>query len=417
MSRRIIPKVDWLVLMIIIVLILIGLINIYSTEFSESVGKHMALKTSFSKQLLWILISVFIFLILVNINAPFYLNFAFTIYVFIALLLIATLFIGKEVSGSRSWISVGGFNLQAAEFAKFATALALAKYLELYGVNISRFRHYFMAFTIIFIPLIFIVLQNDYGSALVFFVFILVLYRQGMPPAFLYFPLWFATLFVADLLINTYWLVFILLIISFFVYMILRKRIRMFIILGIFLLSSLYVFSVDYIFEEVLLPHQRSRINVLMGKEIDLKGSGYNVHQSLIAIGSGGFDGKGFLKGTQTKFNFVPEQNTDFIFCTVAEEYGFLGSFLIVILYLSLIIRILVLSERQKLRFVRIYGYGFASLIFMHFAINIGMTIGLFPVVGIPLPFLSYGGSSIIAFTVLAAIFLNLDANYKHYIV
>jgi rod shape determining protein RodA len=326
--------------------------------------------------------------------------------------LVGVLIFGKEIAGSKSWFQIGSFSLQPAEFAKFATCLAVANYLGGTSINFRKFSSVFKAFLILAIPVGLIFLQNDTGSALVYAAFIFVFYREGMTGQVLIIALIVIILFLMALLIDQWIIIAGLLLMAVLLLILMRRTLRSVAILITFLvLASGFVFSVDYAFDNVLEPHHRSRINVLLGKETDNKGAGYNVNQSLIAIGSGGFAGKGFLKGTQTKYNFVPEQSTDFIFCTVGEEWGFIGSTLVVALFVLLIVRIILHSERQRSAFSRIYGYGVASILFFHFSVNIAMTLGLFPVIGIPLPFFSYGGSSLWAFTILLFIFIKLDAN------
>jgi len=326
-------------------------------------------------------------------------------------MLIAVLFVGKEIAGSRSWFQIGSFSLQPSEFAKFATCLALAKYLSTINVDMRKFKTKFISSFIIIFTALLILLQHDTGSALVFFSLILVLFREGLSGSLLMISVVIAILFILALLINKFILIGVLAIIAVLVYLLnsdVRKKLTW--IIGAFIIASAYIYSVNYAFENVLEPHQKKRINVLIGKEKDIRGAGYNIHQSKIAIGSGGFTGKGFLKGTQTKFDFVPEQSTDFIFCTIGEEWGYIGSFTLIILFVGLLVRLIFLAERQRSKFSRIYGYCVASILFFHFAVNIGMTIGLFPVIGIPLPFISYGGSSLWGFTILLFIFIKLDS-------
>jgi rod shape determining protein RodA len=343
-------------------------------------------------------------------------NFSYGIYGFILILLLVTLVIGKEVSGSRSWIPIGIFNMQTSEFAKFGTALALAKFLDEYQVNVSKFKYSVIAFGILFLPVVLILLQNDFGSAMVFASFILMLFRQGLSPFYLYLPIVMAMLFIGALVFNINTLAIVIISVSILAYLFLYNKKNSLILIGLIAATCLvFAYSTNYVFQHLVEPHQRSRINVLLGKEMDLKGSGYNVHQSLIAIGSGGFNGKGFLNGTQTKLNFVPEQTTDFIFCTIGEEYGWIGSLVLIVLFAWLLIRIIILSENQKYPFARNFGYAIVSVIFFHFSINIAMTIGLFPIVGIPLPLVSYGGSSLIGFIMMITVFLKLDADFKHY--
>jgi rod shape determining protein RodA len=333
------------------------------------------------------------------------------IYIVLLLVLILVLVIGKEVAGSRSWFEIGNFRLQPSEFAKFATALAMAKYMSALDLNINRLSTRLTAATIILLPASLIILQPDAGSAIVYSAFILVLFREGLSGNFLLFGVAIAILFVLALMIDKFVLIGCLAgigLMAFLLYKNLRRQ--FFWIVAAFIVLAGYVYSIDYVVENILEPHQQKRINVLIGKETDIKGAGYNVHQSLIAIGSGGFLGKGFLQGTQTKYDFVPEQSTDFIFCTIGEEWGFTGSIIVIIIFVGLLWRIVILAERQRSKFSRIYGYGVAAILFFHFVVNIGMTIGLLPVIGIPLPFISYGGSSLWGFTVLLIVFVKLDS-------
>ena len=356
--------------------------------------------------------SLVLALIILLTDAKFFSAFSMVIYLLTIAALVGVLIFGKEIAGSKSWFQIGSFSLQPAEFAKFATCLAVANYLGGSNIDFRKFSSVFKAFLILAIPAGLIFLQNDTGSALVYAAFIFVFYREGMTGHVLIIALIVIILFLMALLIDQWIIIAGLLLVTVLLLILMRRTLRSVAILITFLvLASGFVFSVDYAFDNMLEPHHRSRINVLLGKETDTKGAGYNVNQSLIAIGSGGFAGKGFLKGTQTKYNFVPEQSTDFIFCTVGEEWGFIGSTLVVALFVLLIVRIILHSERQRSAFSRIYGYGVASILFFHFAVNIAMTLGLFPVIGIPLPFFSYGGSSLWAFTILLFIFIKLDAN------
>ena len=319
---------------------------------------------------------------------------------------------GKEIAGSKSWFEIGGFRLQPAEFAKFATNLALAHYLSALDFDSRKRKSQIIPLIILAIPAGLILLQNDTGSALVYTALVLVLYRQGMPGSILLLGLGVIILVIMALLFNQYIVIGVVgVLLAGFTFFIRRTWRNILTVAGIFVVATLFVLSVDYAFENILEEHQKTRIDVLLGKQTDLKGAGYNVHQSKIAIGSGGFLGKGYLKGTQTKFNFVPEQSTDFIFCTVGEEWGFVGSLVVILLYLALCVRIILMAERQRSDFSRIYGYGVAAILFFHFFVNIGMTIGLMPVIGIPLPFFSYGGSSLWAFTILLFIFIKQDSN------
>ena len=388
-----------------------GWVNIYAAVYDENHQSIFDISQNYGKQLIWIVTSLAIALIILFIDAKFFTAFSYIIYFLILLSLIGVLFFGKEIAGSRSWFQIGNFSIQPAEFAKFATCLALAKFLSSLNINVKNSKNIFKIILIIAIPAVLIFLQNDTGSALVFFSFIIVLYREGLSRRFLIIGLIIIGLFVFTLIINKLIIVGLLAGIAIILFFLIKRNFKNIItLIGLFIIVSGFVFSVDYAFEKILEPHQQTRINVLLGKVTDDKGAGYNVHQSLIAIGSGGLTGKGFLKGTQTKYNFVPAQSTDFIFCTVGEEWGFLGSLVIISLFVILLIRLIIIAERQRSKFSRIYGYGVASIIFFHFAVNIAMTLGLFPVIGIPLPFFSYGGSSLWAFTILLFIFIKLDS-------
>ncbi len=409
--KNIFQNIDWITVLLYFLLVLIGWVNIYAAVYNQEHQYIFDLSQNYGKQLIWIGTSAFLALVILIIDAKFFSTFSYVIYLLVFAMLIGVLLFGKEIAGSKSWFEIGSFSLQPAEFAKFATALALAKYLSKMDLNLNKFTTKAVAVTIIFTPAVLILLQHDTGSAMVFLALILVLYREGLSGNILLLGLFVAILFILALLINKFILIALLAanaLLIYYLYKGLRKKVIW--IAGIFLLTAGYVYSVDYAFENILESHQKKRINVLIGKDTDIRGAGYNIHQSKIAIGSGGFAGKGFLKGTQTKFDFVPEQSTDFIFCTVGEEWGFVGSFVIIILFLALLSRIVLIAERQRSKFSRIYGYGVASIIFFHFAVNIGMTIGLFPVIGIPLPFISYGGSSLWGFTILLFIFIKQDS-------
>lgn len=409
--RNIFQNIDWIIVLLYFLLVLIGWVNVYAAVYNQEHQNIFDLSQNYGKQLIWIGTSAFLALVILIIDAKFFSTFSYVIYLLVIAMLIGVLLFGKEIAGSKSWFQIGSFSVQPAEFAKFATALALAKYLSKIDLNINRFSTKLNSAIIIFIPAVLILLQHDTGSALVFIALILVLYREGLSGNILLLGIFVSVLFILSLVLNKFILIGLLAanaILIYYLYKGLRKKVVW--IVGIFLLTAGYVYSVDYAFENILESHQKKRINVLLGKETDIRGAGYNIHQSKIAIGSGGFAGKGFLKGTQTKFDFVPEQSTDFIFCTVGEEWGFIGSFVTIILFLALLSRIVIIAERQRSSFSRIYGYGVASIIFFHFAINIGMTIGLFPVIGIPLPFISYGGSSLWGFTILLFIFIKQDS-------
>ena len=414
MSKRdnIIANTDWFTVLLYLALVILGWFTIYSASFDDPSVSMFDMTERFGKQAMWIGLALLLAIVIMIIDAKFFSAFAFWIYLLVMLVLVGVLLFGKTVAGSKSWFQIGSFAIQPAEFAKFATALALAKYLSKLNINISDLKTKLRAIAIIMTPSVLILLQNDTGSALVYFSFILVLYREGFSGIFIVLGLVLGALFVLTLLFGKLYLIAgmaVIVVLGIWLSRKLRKNFRL--VLGIFVLSSMFVFSVNYAFEEVLQPHQRNRIKVLLGMMHDPRGVGYNVNQSKIAIGSGGLTGKGFKQGMLTRYHFVPEQSTDFIFCTIGEERGFVGSAAVVLLFLILLIRIVLLAERQRSAFSRIYGYGVASVLFFHFMVNIGMVIGLMPVVGIPLPFFSYGGSSLWAFTILLFIFIKQDAN------
>jgi rod shape determining protein RodA len=469
MTRRVslLKNLDWWTIFIYTLLVFLGWINIYAAVYNEEHQSIFDISQRYGKQLMWIGAAAILAIVILIVESKFYSAFAYPTYLIMIGLLIAVLVFGRDVKGARSWFELGPIRFQPAEFAKFATCLAISRYITQYNFKIHRIKSLFVSGVILFTPMALIILQGDAGSALVYSVFLLVLYREGLSGIVLFLGLLAAVLFIFTLLweplsvllfmviagfivakfaglkwrpwgkaflsmlatFGVFWLViikslkwevseYILLIAAMlvnvipFLYHTYRSKLTnvAWIILIVFG-SVAYTFSVGYIFENILEPHQRTRINELLGIESDPYGAGYNVAQSKIAIGSGGFSGKGFLNGTQTKFNFVPEQSTDFIFCTVGEEWGFIGSSFVLILQLMLILRLLFLAERQRSSFSRVYGYGVACILFFHLAINIGMTVGLAPVIGIPLPFFSYGGSSLWSFTILLFIFLRLDAN------
>ncbi len=463
---NLIANIDWFTVILFLVIVILGWVNIFSAVYSEDHPSILDLNQRYGKQFIWICFSLVIAIVVMTIDYKFYDFFAYLIYGAVILMLLGVLVAGREINGARSWFVLGGFQIQPSEFAKPAVALALAKYLSDFNINVTNPRTFIRAAAIIFAPAAIILLQPDTGSALVFFSFMLPLYRQGFPAVILLILLALGALFFMILILNNFILLLIILLTGFvawgfmthsfrnfmrvaLIYLvsfglvfgllhltrlkvdpyiaglialipstvfylvhIFRQRIRKaFYIFGIVIAGIIYTFSVDYAFHHVLSDYQQNRINILLGVQSDPKGAGYNVNQSKIAIGSGGFSGKGFLQGTQTKLHFVPEQSTDFIFCTVGEEWGFMGSLVVVGLFITLLLRLIQLAERQRSVFARVLGYGVFSVIFFHFTINIAMTIGLFPVIGIPLPFFSYGGSSLWAFTLMLFIFLRLDAS------
>lgn len=387
-----------------------GWLSVYAAVYNEEHSSILDFSQKYGKQLVWILSSAFIALLILVVEGNFFAAFSYPIYAFFMGMLVLVLFVGKEVSGSKSWFGIGDFGIQPAEFAKFATLMALAKFLGDIQIKMTEMRTKVISAAIVLTPMFLIVLENETGVALVYSCFILVMYREGLSGNILLLGVAMAVLFLLALLINKFILIGVLAFLTFLLFLVVRKTTQnILVVILIFILSSGVVYSVQYAFDK-LEPHQKKRINVFLGKESDKKKAGYNVNQSLIAIGSGGILGKGFLQGTQTKYDFVPEQSTDFIFCTVGEEWGFAGATVVVLLFLALLLRIVQVAERQRSPYSRIYGYGVASIIFFHLLVNVGMTIGLMPVIGIPLPLFSYGGSSLWAFTILLFILIKLDS-------
>lgn len=465
--KSFLARVDWISLAFYTVFVAFGWLNIFAANYQEGQDIDLlGMVSQHSKQFAYIIAAMVLAVIVMIIDSKFWVFFSYPIYGAVMLLLVLVLFLGREVNGATSWFFIGSISLQPSEFAKVGTVLILSKILSHHNFSVYNLKNMIMLFGAMLLPSALILLQPDTGSAIVYFALILVVFREGMNETFLLFGVLVIVVFLMTLLIPVKVLIPIisliaLLIGSFrlanwrvllfgfiilgsifaslvlvsqfadieiesermvvfsaiisipvFLLIIYRKRLRsLFLILGVWLASLLLIGSVDYIFNEVLEVHQRSRINQVLGFESDPLGAGYNLNQSKIAIGSGGFAGKGFLKGTQTRFDFVPEQSTDFIFCTVGEEWGFLGSSIVILLFVGFLLRILFLAERQRSQFSRIFGYGVFSIFFFHFFINIGMTIGLVPVIGIPLPYFSYGGSALWSFTILLFIFLHLDTD------
>ncbi len=411
-ERGLLENIDWATILTYLALVLIGWISIYSAVYDEAHKSIFDLDARYGKQLVWIGISLLIALFILVIDPKFFSQTSYLWYGVFIFMLLAVLAVGSETKGAKSWFGVGDFGIQPSEFAKATTALALAKILSGIDVDMKNLKTKFAAITIVAIPMLLVLLQNDTGSALVFLVFVLVLFREGLSLSVLIFGAAMAILFVLSLVLNPYLLISILFIIAIVIWWLNRKRkLSIWLCLGLFVFAAGVVLSVEYVYDNALESHQKDRIEVLLGQKSDPKGVEYNVNQSKIAIGSGGLFGKGFLKGTQTKYNFVPEQDTDFIFCTIGEEWGFVGSVFVIGLYLSLMIKLIKMAERQRSKFSRVYGYCVTSILFAHFTVNIGMTIGLLPVIGIPLPFISYGGSSLMAFTLLLFIFIRQDAS------
>lgn len=472
-------SIDWVTICLYLALLVFGWISVCGASYTYGDTDIFSLDTRSGMQIVWIGTSICLGFVIMMIDDRFYNTFSYIIYGALLLLLFVTIFNPHQIKGSRSWLVLGPLRLQPAEFAKFATALALAKFMSTYGYSIHRMKDAVMTFAIILTPMIFIVLQRETGSALVYLSFLLMFYREGMPGSVLFTGVAAVVYFVVGIryehvmllatptsvgkfvvlllvqlfcsgMVSIYcrnkigsWamagycigatlvallfsvfvipfdVVWVQLVISAFMigWLLLQglgSRLRQYFYIMLFAIGSMaFFYSADYVLNNVMEPHQRVRINVLLGLEEDLAGAGYNVHQSEIAIGSGGLEGKGFLNGTQTKLKFVPEQDTDFIFCTVGEEEGFLGSAGVLLLFLALILRLIHLAERQPFRYGRVYGYSVLSVFLFHVFINVGMVLGLTPVIGIPLPFFSYGGSSLWGFTFLLFIFLRIDASRK----
>lgn len=414
--NSIIGKVDWLLIVMYFALAIIGWLSIYSAGLSEGNPAIYDITQFSGKQMIWIGLAVGVGFVILLIDAKFFDAFAFWIYAIVVFLLVVVLVYGKATNGATSWIDFGkGVKLQPSEFAKLGTALALASFLGRRDADLKQRNTQLIAVAIVLVPAALVLLQHDAGSALVFASFIFVLYREGMPGtgAVMLLAVGAIAIFVFTLVWSVKVMCIVLggLFVLTLAYWLLNKKKGLWTMVAIYVFFFALVFMVNYAFYHVLESYQRTRIEVLLGLNDDIKDAGYNLHQSKIAIGSGGIWGKGYLQGTQTKYDFVPEQHTDFIFCTIGEEGGFVGSLLVILIYLGMMVRIIRLSERQRSTFSRIYGYSIAGILFVHVAVNIGMTIGLVPVIGIPLPFLSYGGSSMLAFSIMLAIFIKQDAN------
>ena len=414
-NQSVSSNIDWLSILIYSALVIMGWLNIYSSSLSTiAVDASIFDYTQiYGKQFIFILIAIPLIFIVLFVEPKFYEKFSIIIYAVAILALIGLFPFGKTVAGQRCWYAIGSFTLQPSEFAKAATALAMAKYLSDVQINLKHTNRQVQVFIILFLPIILILPQPDPGSALIFFSFFFVLYREGLPGWYLGTGLVAIIVFVLTLAFESSLIVILLATVA-LIFNYFRSRLidRNIIASGIILiLIALFSFSVSFVFDNVFKQHHRDRFNILLGKEVDMKGVGYNTNQSEIAIGSGRWIGKGYLEGTQTKGGFVPEQHTDYIFTTVGEEWGFLGSIFVIGLFVGLIIRIIYLAERQKTKFSRVYGYCVASILFIHFFVNIAMVVGIFPTIGVPLPFFSYGGSGLWAFTILLFIFLKMDAN------
>lgn len=412
--KNIFQGTDWILVGMYLFLVLIGWFNIYAAVYDESAPGITDAGKEYGKQMIFILTAFGLATAIMIVEPDFFSKFSFPIYGVLILVLIAVYFLGTEIKGSRSWFRFGDFGFQPAEFAKFGTAIALAKFLSAMNIRMQDMRTKMISASFVLLPMGIILLQNETGTALVYMAFIFVLYREGLSGNILLIGFLVALLAILSLLFSKFILFWIVLSIIFVIWLLLKKtKKNLWLLLAGLGICSGVIFGVDYGFSK-LHDYQKKRINVFLGKERDSKSKKdeyYNVYQSLVAIGSGGATGKGYLEGTQTKYNYVPEQSTDFIFCTVGEEWGFLGSMFLLAVYLALILRIIIVAERQRSAFSRIYGYGVASIFFIHIMVNIGMTIGLAPVIGIPLPFMSYGGSSLWGFTILLFIFIKLDSH------
>jgi rod shape determining protein RodA len=415
-GKPITKNVDWMVVLIYIACLGIGWVNIYAAVYNpETHSSIFDLSNNAGKQLMWIGTTFILIICILVIDYKFYETFSFIIYAIVIFLLVVVLFAGSNINGSRSWIKFGAVSLQPAQFANLAVSLAISKYLSDPAISLSRkLKDYYPILGIIALPSVLILLSNETGSMLVFASFAIILYREGMPGFIPAIGIVSAALLIISLLYDSWYIAGAIIVIAAIVIwampVMTRRRGGLIATILIAVVMISIVFGVDFFMNNVLQKHQRGRIMVLLDPDSDPRGIGWNVIQSKIAIGSGGFTGKGFLQGTQTKFDFVPEQSTDFIFCTVGEEHGFVGTAVVVTLFILLISRLVVLAERQRSRFARVYGYCVAGIFFFHFLVNVGMTIGLMPVIGIPLPFFSYGGSSLWSFSVLLFIFLKIDA-------
>lgn len=411
-NQSVIANVDWLSIFLYTALVLFGWMNIYSSSLPIESTSIFDLGQTYGKQIVFICLCIPLIIVILSLDAKMYEKYALVYYAIGIVLLMGLFIFGKTIKGQTNWYQFGGISLQPSEFAKIGTALLLSKYITENQTHFETLKEQAIAMGIIFLPVAFIMLQPDAGSAMIFMVLFFVLFREGFPGWYLWTGFLAILLFLLALIIQPVVLIILILlgcIVHYFYNKSIRRNPIVYGILAVVMCA--FVFSVDYVFENVLEPHQKDRINVLIGDDVDMKKEGYNLNQSMIAIGSGGWIGKGFLEGTQTKGGFVPEQHTDYIFTTVGEEWGFIGSIGVVGAFVTLVLRLVYLAEKQKNTFARVYGYSVAAILFMHFFVNVSMLIGIFPTIGVPLPFFSYGGSSLIAFTILLFVFLKLDAN------
>lgn len=416
-NNRFFFNVDWITILIYMVLCVIGFFNIFSVQYDPDKSEAFSFATEYGKQLIFMITALILGLSILLLDAKFFSVFAPIIYGVTIILLILVLVVGRNVGGNQAWIPLGPFRLQPSEFAKFGTALLLARYISSFNIKLNTLKPILICAAIIILPMSLIMLQPDAGSMLVFLSFMFPLYREGLPGNLLVIFWGAVLLFILNLFVPPYLLILLILGIgSLFAYNH-RRRLRKIINISVITVIAIgYLFVAKYLFTDVLQSHQRTRIELILGLTTDNKGAGYNVIQSKIAIGAGQLTGRGYLEGTQTKYGYVPAQSTDFIFSTIGEEWGFVGSFVVVGLYLFLLLRIINIAERQRSVFSRVYGYCIACILFFHVFINIGMAIGVMPVIGIPLPFISYGGSSLWSFTILLFIFLKLDSNRMGFI-
>lgn len=411
-NQSVTNNIDWITILLYIALVVLGWMTIYSASLPNEETSFFDLDQIYGRQMLFILMCIPLIIVILSVDAKIYDKYSVIFYALSILLLAGLFVLGKNIKGQTNWYSFGGFSLQPSEFAKIATSLVLAKFISDVQTNLQTTKHQLIAFVVIGIPVFLIMMQPDAGSAMIFATLALALYREGLPAWYLWTGAIAIGLFLLALLVQPYFLILCsLFIIAIHFFMAKRSHRNPIAYTLVFIIISGFVFSVDYVYENVLESHQKDRINVLFNKDVNEQAEGYNLKQSLIAIGSGGWHGKGYLEGTQTKGGFVPEQHTDYIFTTVGEEWGFIGAVVVIVLFVFLLIRIIYRAEQQKSKFSRTYGYCVASILFMHFFVNIAMLIRLFPTIGVPLPFFSYGGSSLFAFTILLFIFIKLDAN------
>ena len=414
---NIFAEIDWILVLFFLVLVFLGWLNIYAASVTENSRDVFDFTMLYGKQLKWIGLSFILIIVIISIDAKFYERFSSIFYIASLIFLVGLFLFGSTVNGATSWYNLGGSSLQPSEFAKAGTALALANFLGEPGRDLSDLRSQLSAFLIILLPTILIILQPDAGSALIYISLLFVLYREGLPAYYLLIGLVGIILFVATLYFGlaTSLIIIFSILTLFFVYLLNSRKVQFkrewYKIIALYFFVGLFIFSVDYVFNDVFEQRHRDRFSILLGKTSDTKGIGYNTNQSMITIGSGGLTGKGFLEGDRTQGNFVPEQDTDYIFSTVGEEWGFIGSSAVIIIFIAFLMRLIWVAERQKSTFSRVFGYSMATIFFFHFMINIGMVIGLLPTIGIPLPFFSYGGSSLWGFTILLFIFIRLDAD------